>query len=110
MALLHVLLILALVALAQAILFEIPEVVEVVNEIKAQYSEYFHYNGSDIPYHNLTTRGDTVEERQSGAYWYEQIAHQGIAATGPGGYQVYRNVKDYGARGMLNHWIWTVHY
>ena len=100
MALVHVLLILALVVLAQAILFEIPEVAEVVDDIKAKYSEYIHYDGSDIPYDNLTTRGDLVESRQSGAYWYEQIAHRGIAATGPSGYKVYRNVKDYGAKGM----------
>ena len=33
-------------------------------------------------------------------YWYESIAHQGKAAfnTNPG-YTVYRNVKDYGAKG-----------
>lgn len=102
MALLRIFLILALVVLAQAILFEIPEVAEVVDEIKSKFSGYIHYDGSDIAVHNLTARGDLIEERQSGAYWYEQIAHRGIAATGPGGYQVYRNVKDFGARGMLN--------
>lgn len=32
-------------------------------------------------------------------YWYENIAHQGISAFGPADYQVYRNVKDFGARG-----------
>jgi len=101
MALLHIILLLALVVLSQAILFDIPEVVEVVNEIKAKYSAYIHYNGSDIPYDNLTTRGELIEERQGINYWYEEIAHQGIAATGPSGYKVYRNVKDFGARGML---------
>lgn len=32
-------------------------------------------------------------------YWYEQIQHQGVSAFGPSGYTVYRNVKDYGAKG-----------
>lgn len=35
-------------------------------------------------------------------YWYEQIAHQGISAFGPSGYAVYRNVKDYGAKGLVS--------
>jgi len=34
-------------------------------------------------------------------YWYEQISHQGISAFGPSGYAVYRNVKDYGAKGLV---------
>lgn len=35
------------------------------------------------------------------AYWLEQIKHQGIAAfnPSPSTYQVFRNVKDYGAKG-----------
>ena len=34
-------------------------------------------------------------------YWFEQIPKQGIAAfnPNPAGYKVFRNVKDYGARG-----------
>ena len=42
----------------------------------------------------------TVTKRAS-SYWYENIAHQGIAPFAPSGYQVYRNVKDFGAVGML---------
>jgi hypothetical protein len=45
--------------------------------------------------------GSTVSKRQSTPYWYETIKHQGISAFGPGGYQVYRNVKDYGAKGKI---------
>lgn len=40
-----------------------------------------------------------VLKRQSTPYWYETIKHQGISAFGPSGYQVFRNVKDYGAKG-----------
>ncbi|KAI0318387.1 exo-beta-1-3-glucanase [Amylostereum chailletii] len=32
-------------------------------------------------------------------YWLENIAHQGTSAFGPAGYQVFRNVKDFGAKG-----------
>ncbi|KAI0380474.1 glycoside hydrolase family 55 protein [Hypomontagnella monticulosa] len=43
-----------------------------------------------------------IEERQTGgSYWYETIAHQGISAfnANRATYKVYRNVKDYGAKG-----------
>ena len=37
-------------------------------------------------------------------YWYESIAHQGVAPYNPqgSGYQVFRNVKSFGARGISN--------
>jgi glucan 1,3-beta-glucosidase len=35
------------------------------------------------------------------AYWMEQIPHQGLAPYAGNGYTVFRNVKDYGARGRL---------
>jgi glucan 1,3-beta-glucosidase len=41
--------------------------------------------------------------KRTSSYWYENIAHQGISAFGPTGYTVYRNVKDYGAKGMVSH-------
>jgi hypothetical protein len=40
-----------------------------------------------------------LSKRQPNPYWYETINHQGISAFGPSGYAVYRNVKDYGAKG-----------
>lgn len=43
----------------------------------------------------------TVLKRQPTPYWYETIKHQGISAFGPSGYQVFRNVKDYGAKGKI---------
>lgn len=37
----------------------------------------------------------------SSSYWLEDITHQGIAAfnSNPSSYVVFRNVKDYGAKG-----------
>ena len=40
-----------------------------------------------------------VDSAEATTYWYEEITHQGISAFGPSGYVVYRNVKDYGAKG-----------
>jgi hypothetical protein len=39
-----------------------------------------------------------LETRQSGGYWYESAEH-GISAFGESDYQVFRNVKDFGAVG-----------
>jgi hypothetical protein len=39
-----------------------------------------------------------LDKRQSGSYWYESAEH-GVSAFGAGGYQVFRNVKDFGAVG-----------
>lgn len=40
-------------------------------------------------------------EKRASTYWYENIAHQGVAPFAPSGYTVYRNVKDFGAKGTL---------
>ena len=44
---------------------------------------------------------DTGYARKDEPYWLEKIKHQGIAAYNPDptGYEVFRNVKDYGAVG-----------
>ena len=41
------------------------------------------------------------------SYWVADIKHQGIAAFNqdPLGYKVFRNVKDYGAKGMYCHHV-----
>ncbi|KAL2785424.1 pectate lyase superfamily protein-domain-containing protein [Aspergillus keveii] len=41
-----------------------------------------------------------VSKRQAaGSYWLESIDHQGVAPYAPDGYEVFRNVKDFGAKG-----------
>lgn len=72
--------------------FEIPRVNAIVDNVLQEYEEYVDYNGN-VSHHRAITK------RQATPYWYEEIAHQGISAFGPSGYVVYRNVKDYGARG-----------
>lgn len=45
-----------------------------------------------------------IEARQGSTFWYENIQKQGRAAFNPtpNDYKVYRNVKDYGARGKIS--------
>lgn len=74
--------------------FKIPEVDVVVNNALKEHSNYVHYTG------NISEASPSVSKRAS-SYWYENIAHQGISAFGPSGYTVYRNVKDYGAKGTF---------
>ncbi|KAK9600183.1 hypothetical protein V6Z92_000273 [Aspergillus fumigatus] len=45
---------------------------------------------------------ESIQSRQAAngpGYWLESISHQGIAPLGPSGYRVFRNVKDFGAKG-----------
>lgn len=42
----------------------------------------------------------TIESRQASSYWLASIARQGVVAYGASpSYKVFRNVKDYGAKG-----------
>lgn len=43
-------------------------------------------------------------EAAAGSYWFENIQKQGLAAFNPNptGFKVFRNVKDYGARGEFD--------
>jgi glucan 1,3-beta-glucosidase len=76
--------------------FKIPEVDEVVKDILSEYKSYVDFHGNH-------TSHSTLSERQASSYWYENIQHQGISAFGASGYKVYRNVKDYGAKGRYPH-------
>lgn len=69
---------------------KIPQVDFVVDKTLKHLDGYVHYEGNDTV---------TVSKRQAAPYWYEEIVHKGISAYGPSGYEVYRNVKDYGAKG-----------
>jgi glucan 1,3-beta-glucosidase len=48
------------------------------------------------------SRFATRRASASASYWLEEIQHQGISAfnSAPGTYQVFRNVKSFGAKGM----------
>lgn len=58
-------------------------------------------------YESLIARGAEANKpteanlKRATPYWLEEITHQGIAAFNPypATYEVFRNVKDYGAKG-----------
>lgn len=48
-----------------------------------------------------STMHEWLSAEADAPYWLESIAHQGVAAFNPNlSYKVFRNVKDYGAKGM----------
>lgn len=51
-------------------------------------------------YPDVTDVSNSTESQIAAtSYWLPQIQRQGFPAFGKSGYQVYRNVKDFGARG-----------
>ncbi|GAB7360253.1 hypothetical protein MBLNU230_g8013t1 [Neophaeotheca triangularis] len=88
--------------IAQHVHYDIPEVRYQVHSMLNRFDEYTDYNGpaktaSVKPYPTeriITAQGDC-------SYWLENVKHQGVAAfnSNPSTYQVFRNVKDFGAKG-----------
>lgn len=94
---------------AACVQFGIPAVESIVANILATNGDYIHFHGNQInstSVSNYTSHAESTSlfKRQS-SYWYENINHQGISAFGPSGYQVFRNVKDFGAQGMSSIYI-----
>ncbi|KAE9367654.1 glycoside hydrolase family 55 protein [Stipitochalara longipes BDJ] len=92
MKLIHTIPFLLFVLGAVSVQLPIPEVDRVVATVLNDFEQYVDQNGS----HSDDT---AISKRQSAPYWYETVTHQGISAFGPSGYEVFRNVKDYGAKG-----------
>lgn len=77
--------------------------------LNARYDREYGFGYSRIPYpiDNGTQTstpvkpGPTSTPGGCAAYWLEDIKHQGLASFNPNvsSYQIFRNVKDYGAKG-----------
>jgi glucan 1,3-beta-glucosidase len=92
----------ALLPLASARQFVIPEVQSAVNSALGRNPNHSSYHKPSKAAPNVSPQATSHAKPKvddSTTYWYEAIAHQGISAFGPAGYAVYRNVKDYGAKG-----------
>ncbi|KAI1260666.1 glycoside hydrolase family 55 protein [Xylariaceae sp. FL1019] len=93
-----------LLPLALADKLVIPAVQEAVSLQLAQFSEYVDLANETTRATHKSVPGVFHEprdvEKRATTYWYETIAHQGISAFNDDStYKVYRNVKDYGAKG-----------
>ena len=53
---------------------------------------------------------ESIEAADGAEYWLESISHQGVSPLGPSGYTVFRNVKDFGAKGELANLCVTLAY
>jgi glucan 1,3-beta-glucosidase len=88
-----------LYSVADARVFRIPVVEAAVQKALKSFPNYKAFTG---PFLKAPKPVDTSEDDVSTAassYWLENIAHQGRSPFGPAGYTVFRNVKDFGARG-----------
>lgn len=70
----------------------IPVAESAIDGLQARHDDY-HY-GLD-----LAVRGSSIVARDGPEFWMESIKHRGISPLGPSGYTVFRNVKDFGAKG-----------
>ncbi|QSZ28880.1 hypothetical protein DSL72_003385 [Monilinia vaccinii-corymbosi] len=91
---------LSLVLQSSCVQFKIPEIDKVVTKVMSKFASYAHNKGSPSNDTFISANEDMAKIiSRSNPYWYEQISHQGKSAWGPSGYSVYRNVKDFGAKG-----------
>ena len=97
-------LLLAAGAAAQHVHLDIPQVDHAVSLALSKAANYTGYRGptGTAAVAKPTTESHAIEAAVSDpAYWLADITHQGIAAfnAAPSSYQVFRNVKDFGAKG-----------
>ena len=100
--------ILLLFPLAFAEKLVIPQVEAAVKQELQLYKSYTSYKGPSVSALAEASRpiakplNLAVKPLAAQPYWYESITHQGKAAFNTNtGYKVYRNVKDYGAKGYV---------
>lgn len=99
---------LLILPLALGELLVIPAVESLVAEELAKFHAYTEYKGptgtavAAIAATQLATPEVRVAAAAPYPYWYETITHQGKAAFNTNtAYQVFRNVKTYGAKGYV---------
>ncbi|KAJ6099792.1 hypothetical protein N7467_001327 [Penicillium canescens] len=96
----NILAILPLVLNASAAQIDIPSVDAAVSAALKDYGNYGAYTG---PQKKPPAKAKITQENallaDGSTFWLESIGHQGVSAFGASGYQVFRNVKDFGAKG-----------
>jgi glucan 1,3-beta-glucosidase len=102
MGVLNIFAILFVALWATAAELDIPSVDAAVAAALKDYGNYGAYTGPEKkapPKANTATLKENKAALEGSSYWLESISHQGVSAFGASGYQVFRNVKDFGARG-----------
>lgn len=97
-----------LASCAHAQILEIPAVDELVSAALEPLADYTDYHGptgnasADLSKATEAFVANIAVEAADVSYWLAEIAHQGKAAfnPNPSSYTVFRNVKDYGAKGI----------
>jgi len=93
---------LAAVATAQHGNYVVPEVEQIVQYMFQIFESWITCGPQPNSYPESTndTSSPSTNQTASSSYWLEDIKHQGISAFNPNNYTVFRNVKDYGAKGV----------
>jgi glucan 1,3-beta-glucosidase len=86
---------------------QIPWVESVVHSATSEFTPFITYDGPTGSGYSFPSPRPTGTQQPTPSpttsacsYWMEEIEHQGVAAFNPNAtYQVFRNVKDYGAKG-----------
>ena len=91
---------LAAVTLARHLNYEPPEIKQDVDQMVSEFQKYVNFKGPD---HDVDYKPEKEKPDPAAVttFWMEQIKHQGKAPFNPqaGSYQVFRNVRDFGAKG-----------
>ena len=93
------------IAVCQHIHDLIPEVEQCVDSMLNNFDSWVNNRGPHPgpPPRPSTTKSISPTATASCSYWLENIEHRGISAFNPDpNYVVFRNVKDYGAKGKPN--------
>jgi hypothetical protein len=91
------------VANAQHGLYVIPEVDQIVQYMSQIFEPWVNCKPQSNPYPKspTSTSPPSASQTPSCSYWLEDIKHQGISALNSNtNYTVFRNVKNYGAKGV----------
>jgi glucan 1,3-beta-glucosidase len=79
---------------------EIPEIESAVASMTAEFEPAVTYAGPTEADHSHYSISRPTSTPAPASYWLADIKHQGVAAFNPDTtYQVFRNVKDFGAKG-----------
>jgi glucan 1,3-beta-glucosidase len=80
---------------------QIPQVNQVVASATQEFSSAVNFAGAtNVPDAAHKHKPTPTSVPNPGSYWLADIKHQGVAAFNPDtSYQVFRNIKDFGAVG-----------